>query len=164
MRVRIPWIATVVLAAAPMLWACARYRASPLDVERPLRAAASPSPASWTYDEAVRYAVLHNPDLAALRARAAAVNLRPPREPVEVGGGVDSDHRGEFSVSLDALSLLGIGTRPHELALREIAEPVVEPGTQYRADFAGRAGDQDGRTGLGLHAGSVIASSRSRRC
>lgn len=108
---------TILGCVAVVATGCARYTPSPLDVERPLRAEASPTPATWTYDEAVRYAVLHNPDLAALRARAAAVNLAPPREPVEVGGGFDSDHRGEFSVSLDALSLMGLGTRPYERAL-----------------------------------------------
>jgi hypothetical protein len=117
MRSRVHLLAVAALAAAPMLGACARYRASSLDVERPLRAVASPVATAWTYEEAVRHAVLENPDLVALRARAAAVNLSPPREPIEAGGGVDSDHRGEFSVSLDALSLLGLGTRPYERAL-----------------------------------------------
>lgn len=106
------------LVATSSLLACAHYRPAPLDPERPLRTTGADVPASpLSFDEAVRFAVAHNPDLVALRARAAAVNVDPPREPVEAGGGVDMDHRGELSVSLDALSLLGLGVRPHEVAL-----------------------------------------------
>ena len=109
-----PTILTFVAVVAP---GCARYTPAPLDVERSLRASSTPMPAAFTYDEAVRRAVRENPDLVALRARAAAINLAPPREPIEAGGGVDSDHRGELSLSLDALSLLWLGTRPYEVAL-----------------------------------------------
>jgi len=118
MRTRPPSVVPVALAAAAILTGCARYRAAPLDVERPLRVAAvAASTTPWTYDAAVRHAVEHNPDLVALRARVAAVNVSPPREPVEVGGGVDMDGRAGFDASLDALSLLGLGTRPFDVAL-----------------------------------------------
>ena len=65
----------------------------------------------------MRWALAHDPDLLALRARAAAVNLSPTREPIEAEAGKDSDGRKEGAVTLDALSLLGLGTRPAELAL-----------------------------------------------
>lgn len=107
----------LLLAAAATLPGCARYRPAPLDTERPLKAAPLPAGAAWTFEDAVRYAIGHNPDLAALRARAMAVNVDPPREPVEGSGGVDSDHRGEIGLSVDALSLLGLGSRPYEVAL-----------------------------------------------
>ncbi len=118
MRVRSSPVLCVALAAAAVVAGCARYRAAPLDVERPLRAPAAPVPtAPWTYDVAVRYAVEHNPDLLALRARVAAVNVNPAREPVDTGGGVDMDGRWSVDVSFDALSLLGLGTRPYDVAL-----------------------------------------------
>ena len=95
---------------------CAGYRSAPLDVDRPLRAS-SPVPSPLTFDEALRIAVERNPDLVALRARAAAVTVNPPPEPLELGAGVDSDERWEAAASLDALSLLGLGTRRAERAL-----------------------------------------------
>ncbi len=107
----------VALAATLASLGCARYRAAPLDVGRPLRADAASVPSVGTYEAAVAFAIEHNPDLAALRAHAMAVNVDPPREPVEGSGGVDSDHRGEIGISVDALSLLGLGTRPYEVAL-----------------------------------------------
>lgn len=111
-------VVLAVLALPALLGGCARYRAAPLDVERALRpAAAAPRAGPWSFDEAVRHAIEHNPDLVALRARAAAVNLDPSREPVEAGAAVDSDHRVEFDASLDALSLLGLGIRPYDVAL-----------------------------------------------
>lgn len=117
MRARPSFLASVALAAA-VVAGCARYRAAPLDVERPLRPPATPAPTTpWTYDEAVRWAVEHNPDLVALRARVGAVNASPGREPVEAGGGVDMDGRWGVDASFDALSLLGLGTRPYEVAL-----------------------------------------------
>jgi outer membrane protein TolC len=92
------------------------YRPAPLAPDRPLRPA-DPLPTPLGFEAAVRYAVEHNPDLVALRARADAVNVNPPREPVEVGAGLDADHRFEGTASLDALSLLGLGRRPSEVAL-----------------------------------------------
>jgi outer membrane protein TolC len=74
-----------------------------------------PSPLS--FEEAVRIAVERNPDLVALRARVDAVNANPAPGPIEVGAGVDADHRPEATASLDALSLLGLGTRRADRAL-----------------------------------------------
>ena len=99
-----------------LLGGCLGYRPAPLDVERPLRETARP-PEPLTYEAAVRFAVEHDPDLLALRARAEAVNVSPPKEPIEVGAGVDADHRFQADASLDALSLLGLGTRNSERAL-----------------------------------------------
>src|SRR5262245_8307146 len=102
--------------AALLLGACVGYRPAPLDVDRPLREALRP-PDLATFEAAVRFAVEHNPDVLALRARAIAVNVDPPKEPIEVGAGVDADHRRQADASLDVLSLLGLGTRPSERAL-----------------------------------------------
>lgn len=107
----------VTLVTATLLLGCARYRPAPLDVERPIRLLPQGVPATWTFEASVRYAVEHNPDLVALRARAAAVNVDPPREAVEGVAGIDSDARGELGLSFDALSLLGLGSRPAEVAL-----------------------------------------------
>lgn len=107
----------VLLATTGTLLGCARYRPAPLDPERPLRAGPVPSGAAWTFEGAVRYAIDHNPDLAALRAHALAVNVDPPRAPVDGSVGVDSDRRAELGLSVDALSLLGLGSRPYEVAL-----------------------------------------------
>lgn len=109
--------ASMTLAAATYLAGCAPYRPAPLDAERAIRPIPQALPASWTFEAAARYAVEHNPDLVALRARAAGVNIDPPREPVEGTAGVDSDQRAELGLSLDALSLLGLGSRPLEVAL-----------------------------------------------
>lgn len=100
-----------------MLAACAHYAPAPLRVED-LAVDRPPAPASpVAFEAAVRFAVLHNPELRALRTRAEAVNLRPPREPVELNAGTDADERASIGLSFDALSLLGLGTRPSELAL-----------------------------------------------
>jgi hypothetical protein len=112
-RLRIVVFASAALGLAA---GCASYRPAPLDVDRPLRSTDAP-PKPLTFDAAVRFAVEHNPDLLALRERAGAVNVDLPREPVEVGAGADSDHRFEAGLSFDALSLLGLGRRPAELAL-----------------------------------------------
>ncbi len=117
MRVRARLSTAVALAATSAMLGCARYREAPLDLARPLRPAAPPVASVWTFDAAVAYAIEHNPDLAALRAHAMAVNVDPPREPVEGSVGVDSDQRGEIGLSVDALSLLGLGSRPYEVAL-----------------------------------------------
>ncbi len=108
---------SVALAATFALPGCVHYRAAPLDVGRSLRSSAPPVASVWTFDGAVRHAIEHNPDLAALRARAMAVNVDPPRAPVEGSVGRGSDERGEIGLSVDALSLLGLGSRPYEVAL-----------------------------------------------
>lgn len=107
----------VLLAATATLLGCARYRPAPLDAERPLREAPLPPGGAWTFEDAVRYAIDHNPDLAALRSHALAVNMEPPRAPVDGSIGADSDYRAELGLSVDALSLLGLGSRPYEVAL-----------------------------------------------
>lgn len=108
---------SVTLVAAAFLPGCTPYRPAPLDVERAIRPVPQALPETWTFEAAARHAVEHNPDLVALRARAAGVNVDPPREPVEGMAGVDSDQRAELGLSLDALSLLGLGSRPLEVAL-----------------------------------------------
>jgi outer membrane protein TolC len=127
---------------------CAAYRPAPLDVERPLRATTKLA-GPIAYEAAVRTAVERNPDLTALRARASAVNLRPTKEPIEVSGGVDADHRAEATVALDALSLLGLGVNradrvlayarrdeallAHHVRAREIAGEIAEAFAVERA-------------------------------
>ncbi len=117
MRSRVGARVAVASLATLALSGCAGYRAAPLDVGRPLRPSAPPGAAAWSFDAAVAYAIEHNPDLVALRARALAVNVHPPREPVEGSLGTDSDRRWEAGLSVDALSLLGLGSRPYEVAL-----------------------------------------------
>ena len=98
------------------LASCVSYRPAPLDLTVASTAPVRP-PSSMTYAEAVAFAVANNPDLRALRARAAAINPDPGPEPLELSVGVDSDHRPEAELALDALSLLGIGPRAAERAL-----------------------------------------------
>ncbi|MBL9086729.1 MAG: TolC family protein [Planctomycetia bacterium] len=109
--------ASVILVSASYISGCVPYRPAPLDVSRAIRPVPAALPATWTFEAATRYAVEHNPDLVALRARATGAIVVPPREPLEGAVGVDSDERAELGLSLDALSLLGLGLRPLEVAL-----------------------------------------------
>ncbi len=114
MRCR-PWSLSVLLLAVP---ACTSPRPVPISV--PALAAQSGSalpPSPLTFPQAVRFAVANAPDLAALRARAAAQAIDPPPEAIGVEVGRDADGRSMGSVSLDALSLLGIGPIQTERAL-----------------------------------------------
>jgi hypothetical protein len=65
----------------------------------------------------VEWAVLHNPDILALRKRAAAVNVSVPTEPPEFEAGIDSDQNPELTLVLDVFSLLGMGRRGADKAL-----------------------------------------------
>lgn len=106
---------TVLLLAVP---ACARPRAVPISVPVLAKEVGSSLPPSpLTFPQAVRFAVANAPDLAALRARAAAQAIDPPPEPIGVEGGVDEGGRSMGSISLDALSLLGVGPRETERVL-----------------------------------------------
>ncbi|MCC7140161.1 MAG: hypothetical protein IT460_17200 [Planctomycetes bacterium] len=130
-----------VLALFAALPACARYRPAPLDAPA-VAAGLAPAPAgSLAYEDAVRHAVAHNPSLAALRARAAAVNVDPSPEPIGLEGGVDMDERGELVLSLDVLSLLGVGPRDAERAMARArrSEAWLEHHAQARAVAASLA-------------------------
>lgn len=107
----------VVSVVLPSAVACVHYRRASVDPAAMVASAPLPPKGPIAYDDAVRWALAHDPDLLALRARAAAVNLSPTREPIEAEAGRDSDGRKEGAVTIDALSLLGLGTRPAELAL-----------------------------------------------
>jgi outer membrane protein TolC len=83
-----------------------------------LAEATPPAPAGpLTFEEAVRFAIAHDPDLLALRARAAAVNVGLVPQPVGVDAGVDMQRRPEAGLMIDAFSLLGIGPARADRAL-----------------------------------------------
>src|SRR5262245_17414566 len=102
--------------ASLSLVACVSYHPAPLDLALASARPVAP-PASMTYAEAVAFAVRNNPELLALRSRAAAINPNPGPEPIDVSVGADSDGRPEGEIALDALSLLGIGPRAADRAL-----------------------------------------------
>ncbi len=100
-----------------LLGACVSYKAAPVDVEATVLDAPAPPGGALPYDKAVEWAVLHNPDLLALRKRAAAVNVSVPPVPPELEAGWDSDRNPEAVLVLDVFSLLGIGRRGADKAL-----------------------------------------------
>lgn len=101
--------AILVACVALAVGACASYRAAPVDPQAALRGA-GPGPGPLGFEDAVRWSVEHNPELRALRSRVGAVSV-PLGEPVEVGGGANEEGRANVGLSLEALSLLGIGPR-----------------------------------------------------
>jgi hypothetical protein len=113
MRLAVPFAAVSLCALA----ACVAYRPAPVDLASAAEARGVPLPRPLSYEAAVRWALAREPSLCALRARAAAVNLDPGPEPVEVSAGVDSAHDPEAMLTLDALSLLGLGARAGDRAL-----------------------------------------------
>jgi len=133
------------------LSACVRYRPAPVTSPGLLAAVEAPPTGPLAYDAAVRWAVLHNPELRALVARAAAVNLNPAREPIGVGTERDMDGRYATMLSFDVLSLLGVGPQQaarglaqarrseavlaHHARAREIAGEVAEAFAVDRALF-----------------------------
>ncbi|HEX5138220.1 MAG TPA: hypothetical protein VFY93_14685 [Planctomycetota bacterium] len=100
-----------------LVGACVRYAAAPVDMEATVLEAPRPPTGALPYGEAVEWAVLHNPDVLALRKRAAAVNVSVPPEPPGIEAGVDSDQDTELVLVLDVFSLLGTGRRGAEKAL-----------------------------------------------
>ncbi len=95
---------------------CMRYTPSPVEPSVALRSSRPPA-GPISYEAAVRWAIEHNPELRALAWRADAVAWSPASEPLAIGVGRGSDTRAEAGLSLDALSLLGLGTRRAEEAL-----------------------------------------------
>ncbi len=100
-----------------LLGACVSYKAAPVDMEATVLEAPEPPEGSVPYEQAVEWAILHNPDLLALRKRAAAVNVSVPPEPPELEAGIDSDQNPELILVLDVFSLLGMGRRGADKAL-----------------------------------------------
>jgi len=131
-----------VLPLLLLLGACVHYHAAPVDMEATVLEAPAPPGGALPYEKAVEWAVLHNPDLLALRKRAAAVNVSVPPEPPEVEAGIDSDRNPELVLVLDVFSLLGTGRRgavkalararrneawmAHHQRAREIAAEIAE--------------------------------------
>jgi len=130
------------LFAAAIAAGCVRYRPSPVDPEATVLEAPAPPRDPLSYDDAVRWAMDHNPDLLALRARAMATRASTTPEPPKLEAGADSDRNAEVSLALDALSLLGLGRRgadrvlararhaearmEHHARAREIAGAIAE--------------------------------------
>jgi len=79
-----------------LLGACVHYKAAPVDMEATVLDAPKPPEGALPYEEAVEWAVLHNPDLLALRKRGDRLEERPRqrprprrrRAPLEVARGV----------------------------------------------------------------------------
>ncbi|MCK6460706.1 MAG: hypothetical protein L6Q95_12535, partial [Planctomycetes bacterium] len=105
------------LPLALLVGACVSYEARPLDLEATVLEAPAPPAGALPYGKAVEWAVLHNPDILALRKRAAAVNVSVPPEPPGFAAGVDSDQDPEMILVLDVFSLLGMGRRGADKAL-----------------------------------------------
>lgn len=105
------------LLLAVLLTGCASY--VPLSAPRPQDVlCTAPAPATpLGFEQALARLVEHNPELRALRARAAAVVLRPNENAltgeIEVADG-DVD---ETLVGTDLLALFGIGVKPARQAL-----------------------------------------------
>jgi outer membrane protein TolC len=97
--------------------ACVRYVADPIDPVAAARDAPAAPVGPLPYPEAVRFAVEHNPELLALRARARAAGHRPAPAAPELEAGADSDQVFEATLTLDALSLLGMGRQRAENGL-----------------------------------------------
>ena len=106
---------------APLLLAlgagCVAYAPRPVDPVAEVRDAPVPPPGPLAWEDAVRFALDHNPDLLALRALAEAAGPRPPPAPPEASAGVDDGQLFEAGLRLDALSLLGLGPRRAEIIL-----------------------------------------------
>jgi hypothetical protein len=100
-----------------LLAACVPYRPAHVDAPSTLAAVEAPPKGPLSFDDAVRWAVEHNPDLLALRARAAAVNVLPAKEPIGLEASRDADRRPETMLTFDVLSLLGIGPQGAKEAL-----------------------------------------------
>lgn len=83
-------------------------------------AVAPPFAGSLTYEEAVRRAIVHSPELQALRLSIDAAGGWPPREPVGLEVGADSDGRPELGLEFDLLSLVGLGPQRAELVLARL--------------------------------------------
>jgi hypothetical protein len=69
------------------------------------------------FSDAVRRLVARHPELQALRAEAAAVNLHPGPEPLEIGMEIMDWRASQALLSAELLSLFGIGPRDARRAL-----------------------------------------------
>jgi hypothetical protein len=83
-------------------------------------AVAPPFAGTLTYEEAVRRAVLHSPELQALRLGIDAAGGWPPQEPIGLEVGADSDGRPELGLEIDLLSVLGLGPQRAEFVLARL--------------------------------------------
>ncbi|MFM8980696.1 MAG: hypothetical protein ACKOSS_09595 [Planctomycetia bacterium] len=125
------WLAALLLALPAA--GCATYRA-----ERSLapEAAVAEQPApqgALSFEQALALLPSRNPELRALEAAAAGVNLAPNEAMLEAGVeamGADVEHA---TLGTDLLSLLGVGTRPAQQAL---ARAMREERLAMRLDVA----------------------------
>jgi hypothetical protein len=117
--VRAVLTAAVSVAVASAAVGCARplpgQPADPVGL-----AVAPPFAGPLTYEEAVRRAVLHSPELQALRLAMDAAGGWPPQEPVGLDVGADSDGRPELGLEVDLLSVLGLGPQRAERVLARL--------------------------------------------
>jgi outer membrane protein TolC len=118
-----------------VLSACVAYRPAPIDVVSLSHSAPTPPPGPLSYPDAVRFALAHNPDLLALRARSAAVNRSWSLEEFDVdsvGGGITVDvvgllHLGESKTQVGLANAQSFEAvmRHHERAW-EVAAAIAE--------------------------------------
>jgi hypothetical protein len=106
-------VATACLAAS----GCVGYR--PLCASAPAVEADIPTITrdALSFEEAVVLLVERNPELIALRAEAAAVNLRPGPEDLIFSTELRDGHLGDTTIGTDVLSLFGLGKTGAERAL-----------------------------------------------
>jgi outer membrane protein TolC len=96
--------------------ACVGYRPAPIDPVSLSRSAATPPPGPLAFEDAVRFALEHNPDLLALRARAAAVNRSWFLEEIS------SESSEGVSVDVIGLTRIGLGGTEKALAQARFVE------------------------------------------
>ncbi len=109
-----PLVGLVVLGA---LSACVAYRPEPCgSPERAVTSLAPPSEA-LSFEQALELVAARNPELRALRARAAGINLRPNDAALEGNLEIDDGRVDQLTFGTDVLALFGVGARPAQAAL-----------------------------------------------
>lgn len=107
------------LLAVPPLWSgCVRYQRQAASIEASALSLPDAPSGALPFEEAVRLLVARNPRLKATRAAIAAVNVSPGPRPLIGGMQIMDGRAGETMIATDILSLLGLGPRKAEIAMR----------------------------------------------
>ena len=106
------------LTAAVPWSGCVQYTPRAVTIESSAVSLPEAPSGPLEFDDAVRLLVRRNPDLKATRAAIAAVNTSPGPRPLVAGMEVVDGRAGETRIGTDILSLLGLGPRKHETAMR----------------------------------------------
>ena len=160
---------------------CVRYRPQVATVEASAASLPHAPTGPLAFDDAVVLLIKRNPQLKATRSAISAVNLTPGPRPLVGGMEIMDGRAGETMIATDILSLLGLGPRRAEMAMRrsmrderiqrhhELARDLVaELAEAYAVELALRE-LPDPRTGLdvsafeeaGLASDSVLAAARA---